>query len=186
MDTQQSRHVVFEDTPSDLVTPPVLLVQMPVAQTLHTISHDQAVVIPPMVTSVTIVEDPRSHMDRLERRIKQMRDPNEMISWDDIDDVPMATLPVGFRMLDIERYTGVGCPRIHLRLYSTIMRALGLDEAQLLTLFPLSLSDMTQKWYASLESSRWRTWEDLAQEFLRQYSFSGNTSVTRRELEFLR
>ncbi|RVW36246.1 hypothetical protein CK203_107285 [Vitis vinifera] len=94
MDTQQSRHVVFEDTPSDLVTPPVLLVQMPVAQTLHTISHDQAVVIPPIVTSVTIVEDPRSHMDRLERRIKQMRDPNEMISWDDIDDVPMATLPM--------------------------------------------------------------------------------------------
>ncbi|RVW28702.1 hypothetical protein CK203_083304 [Vitis vinifera] len=52
------------------------------------------------------------------------------------------------------------------------MRALGLDEAQLLTLFPLSLSGMTQRWYASLETSRRGTWEDLAQEFLRQYSFS--------------
>ena len=186
MDTQQSRHVVFEDTPSDLVTPPVLLVQMPVAQTLHTISHDQAVVIPPIVTSVTIVEDPRSHMDRLEPRIKQMRDPDEMISWDDLDDVPVAILPVGFRMPDIERYMSVGCPRIHLRLYSTVMRALGLDETQLLTLFPLALSGATQRWYASLESSCRRTWEDLAQEFLRQYSFGGDTSVTRRELEFLR
>ncbi|RVX15541.1 hypothetical protein CK203_009065 [Vitis vinifera] len=137
-------------------------------------------------SAFTIVEDPRSRMDRLERRIRQMRDPDEMISWDDPDDVPVATLPVGFRMPDIERYTGVGCPRIHLRLYSTVMRALGLDEAQLLTLFPLSLSGMTQRWYASLESSRRRTWEDLAQEFLRQYSFSGDTSVTRRELEFLR
>nr|CAN67870.1 hypothetical protein VITISV_036710 [Vitis vinifera] len=66
------------------------------------------------------------------------------------------------------------------------MRALGLDEAQLLTLFPLSLSGMAQRWYASLETSRRRTWEDLAQEFLRQYSFNGDTSVTRRELEFLR
>ena len=66
------------------------------------------------------------------------------------------------------------------------MRALGLDEAQLLTLFPLSLSGMTQRWYASLESSRRRIWEDLAQEFLRQYSFSSDTSVTPRELEFLR
>ncbi|RVW62623.1 hypothetical protein CK203_063480 [Vitis vinifera] len=73
-----------------------------------------------------------------------MRDPDEMISWDDPDDVSVATLPVGFRMPDIERYTGVGCPRIHLRLYSTVMRALGLDEAQLLTLFPLSLSGMTE------------------------------------------
>ncbi|RVW95309.1 hypothetical protein CK203_034134 [Vitis vinifera] len=182
MDIQQSRHVVLEDTPSDIVTPPVLPVQMPTTQTLH----DQATVIPPIITPVTIIEDPRSRMDGLEGRIGQMRDLDEMILWDDPDDVPVATLPVDFRMPDIERYTGVGCPRIHLRLYSTVMRALGLDEAQLLTLFPLSLSGVTQRWYASLESSRRRTWEDLAQEFLRQYSFSGDTSVTRRELEFLR
>ncbi|XP_034690637.1 uncharacterized protein LOC117918240 [Vitis riparia] len=186
MDTQQSRHVVLEDTSSDLVAPPVIPVQMPATQTLPTVLHDQAAVIPPIVTPVTVIEDPRSRMDRLEQRIRQMRDLDEMISWDDPDDVPVATLPVGFRMPDIERYTGVGCPRIHLRLYSTVMRAIGLDEAQLLTLFPLSLSGMTQRWYASLESSRRRTWEDLAREFLRQYSFSGDMSVTRRELEFLR
>ena len=136
---------------------------MPATQTVHTISHDQATAIPPIVTPVTITEDPSSRMDRLEQRIRQMRDPDEMISWDDTDDVPMATLSVSFRMPNIERYTGVGCPRIHLRLYSTVIRALGLDEAQLLTLFPLSLSGMTQRWYASLESSRRRTWEDLAQ-----------------------
>ena len=60
---------MLKDTPSDLVPPPVLLVQMPAAQTLHTISHDRAAVVPPIVTPVTIVEDPRSRMDRLERRI---------------------------------------------------------------------------------------------------------------------
>ncbi|RVW41416.1 hypothetical protein CK203_115788 [Vitis vinifera] len=137
---QRSKHVVLEGTPSDLAPPPV---QIPVAQTLHTISRDQAAVIPPIVTPVTIIEDPCSRMDRLEQRIRQMSDPNEMISWDDLDDVLVATLPVGFRMPNIERHTGVGCPRIHLRLYNTVMRALGLDEAQLLTLFPLSLSGMT-------------------------------------------
>ncbi|KAL6313205.1 hypothetical protein AAG906_016807 [Vitis piasezkii] len=79
MDTQQSRHVVLEDTPSDIVTPPVLPVQMPATQTLY----DQAAVVPPIVTPVTIIEDPRSRMDRLERRIRQMRDLDEMISWDD-------------------------------------------------------------------------------------------------------
>ena len=42
MDTQQSRHVVLEDTPSDIVTLPVLPVQMPATQTLHATSHDQA------------------------------------------------------------------------------------------------------------------------------------------------
>ncbi|RVW39371.1 hypothetical protein CK203_096144 [Vitis vinifera] len=116
---------------------------MPATQTLHTISHDQAVVIPPLSHQLPLLRIV-SRMDRLERRIKQMRDPDEMISWDDPDDVLVATLPIGFRMPDIERYTGVG-------------------------------------W-----SSRRRTWEDLAQEFLRRYSFSGDTSVTRGELEFLR
>ncbi|RVW60356.1 Transposon Ty3-I Gag-Pol polyprotein [Vitis vinifera] len=89
-------------------------------------------------------------------------------------------------MPDIERYTGIGCPRLHLRLYSTVMRAHGLDEPQMITLFPLSLSGAAQRWFASLESSRRRTWDDLAQEFLRQFSFNTVVDVSRRELEALR
>ena len=58
-----------------------------------------------------------------------MKDPDEIISWDDPNDVPVATLPISFRMPDIERYMGVGCPRIHLRLYNIVMRVLGLNEA---------------------------------------------------------
>ncbi|RVW63776.1 Transposon Ty3-I Gag-Pol polyprotein [Vitis vinifera] len=79
--------------------------------------------------------------------------------------MPVASLPAKFRMPDIERYTGIGCPRLHLRLYSTVMRAHGLDEPQMITLFPLSLSGAAQRWFASLESSR---------------------HVSRRELEALR
>ena len=43
-------------------------------------------------------------------------------------------------MPEIERYTGIGCPKIHLRLYSTVMRAHGLDKVQLIMFFPMSLS----------------------------------------------
>ncbi|RVX20834.1 hypothetical protein CK203_002377 [Vitis vinifera] len=39
-----------------------------------------------------------------------------------MQDRHLAALPVEFRMPDIERYTGIGCPRIHLQLYSTVMR----------------------------------------------------------------
>ncbi|RVW63291.1 hypothetical protein CK203_058763 [Vitis vinifera] len=143
MDTQQSKHVVLKDTPSNLVPRPPLLVHMLATQTLHTISHDQAAVIPPIVTLVTFIEDPHSSMDRLELRIRWMRDHDETISWDDTDDMSVTTLPIGFRMPEIKRYMGVGCPYIHLKLYSIVMRALSLDEAQLLTLFPFSLSDTT-------------------------------------------
>ena len=57
-----------------------------------------------------------------------MRTSEGAITWEDFDGAPVASLPTKFRMLEIERYTGIGCPRIHLRLYSTIMRAHGLDE----------------------------------------------------------
>ena len=56
----------------------------------------------------------------------------------------MASLSAKFRMLEIERYTGIGCPCIHLRLYSTVMRAYELDETQMVILFPMSLSGATK------------------------------------------
>ena len=89
-------------------------------------------------------------------------------------------------MLDIERYIGIRCPRIHLQLYSAVMRGHRLDEAQMIMLFPLSLSGAAQRWFASLDPSRRRTWADLGQEFIRQYSFNIEVDVSRRELEALR
>ncbi|RVW66476.1 hypothetical protein CK203_065087 [Vitis vinifera] len=47
-------------------------------------------------------------------------------------------------------------------------------------------SGAAQRWFASLEASRRRTWDDLAQEFLRQFSFNTVVDVSRRELEALR
>ncbi|RVW74294.1 hypothetical protein CK203_051007 [Vitis vinifera] len=55
---------------------------------------------------------------------------------------------------------GIGCSRIHLRLYSTIMRAHGLDEAQMIMLFLMSLSGPTQRW-RELEALRQRPEESV-------------------------
>ena len=66
------------------------------------------------------------------------------------------------------------------------MRARGLDEAHLIMLFPMSLSGITQHWFVSLDASRRRTWDDLAQEFLRQFVFNTVIDVSKRELEALR
>ena len=79
----------------------------------------------------------------------------------------MASLSAKFRMLEIKRYMGIGCPHIHLGLYSTVMRAHGFDEAHMIMLFLMSLSGAAQRWFSSLDVSRRPTWDDLAQEFLR-------------------
>ena len=105
------------------------------------------------------------------------------IGWDEYDDLQVAALPVEFRIPDIERYTGIGCPRIHLQLYTVVMRGHRLDETQMIMLFPLSLSGAAQRWFASLDPSRRRTWADLRQEFIRQYSFNTVVDVSRREFD---
>ena len=58
-----------------------------------------------------------------------MRTSDGAITWEDFDGALVASLSAKFRMPEIEKYTGIGCPRIHLRLYSIVMRPHGLDEA---------------------------------------------------------
>ena len=86
-----------------------------------------------------------------------MRTSDRVVTWEDFDGALVASLSAKFRMPKIDRYMGIGCPRIHLRLYNTIMRAHGLNEAQMIMLFPISLSGTTQRWFASLDVSRRRT-----------------------------
>ena len=90
--------------------------------------HGQSEVAPPVIAQTTVSEDVHARMDRLEQQIKQIRMLDSSVAWDDSNGIPLASLPIKFRMSKIDRYTGIGCPRIHLRLYSTIMRASGLDK----------------------------------------------------------
>ena len=138
------------------------------------------------MTPAPIIDDTQARIDRIEQRIRSLHVSDGVIGWDGYDDLPVAALPVEFCIPDIERYTGIGCPPIHLQLYSAVMRGHRLDESQMIILFPLSLSGAAQRWFASLDPSRRRTWADLGQEFIRQYSFNTIVDVSRRELEALR
>ena len=116
------------------------------------------------MTPTPIIDDTKARIDRIEQRIRSLHVSDGVIGWNGYDDLPVAALPVEFRMLDIERYTGIGCPRIHLHLYNVVMYGHRLDEAQMIMIFPLSLNGAAQRWFASLDPSRRRTWVDLGQE----------------------
>ena len=90
--------------------------------------HGQSGVAPPIIAQTIVSEDVHALMDRLEQQIRQIRVLDSSVSYDDFDGIPVANLPAKFRIPDIDRYIGIGCPRIHLRLYSNIIRAYGLDE----------------------------------------------------------
>ncbi|XP_034679717.1 uncharacterized protein LOC117909774 [Vitis riparia] len=158
------------------------------SQTAQTRPPGVSLVPPPMVPTIedTRLAEQEARVERLESKVRQIRLQDGGLTWDDRDGIPAASLPAKFRMPDIERYSGIGCPKIHLRLYSTVMRAHGIDDAQLVALFPMSLSGAAQRWFASVEPSRLRTWEDVAHEFLTQFAFSADIDVSRRELEATR
>ena len=92
--------------------------------------HDRTETTPySVVAAAQIVDDTQACIDRIEQRMRSLHISDGIMSWDGYDDLPVATLPIEFHMPDIERYTGIGCPHIHLQLYSTVMRRHRLDEA---------------------------------------------------------
>ena len=151
-----------QTAPQDTQIPPHSLLGHTVPQpTPFTLQIQTEVAPPPAMVVVLTSEDAHARIDKLEQRMRQLRVSDEGMVWDDFDGLLVANLSTKFRMPKIERYMGIGCPRPYLRLYSTVMRAHGLDEAQMIMLFPMSLSGATQHWFASLDVSRRRTWDDL-------------------------
>ncbi|RVW18304.1 hypothetical protein CK203_109130 [Vitis vinifera] len=108
---------VQEDTQFDTTVPPPPPHSQPTTQTVPFTLHSQTEVTPPSAIVPTLIsENPHTHMDKLEQKLRQMRTSEGAITWEDFDGTPVASLPAKFRMLEIERYTGIGWPRIHLRL----------------------------------------------------------------------
>ena len=72
---------------------------------------------------------------------------------------------------------------MHVRLFSDVLRPMGLSRAQKLSLFGRTLSDVTVIWYAKLEDSTKRNLEELSEAFVNQYSYNTQIEVTISELE---
>lgn len=82
------------------------------------------------------------------------------------------TLPDRFKMPHINRFDGSRDPMVHLRLFSDILRLMGLSRLQKLSLFGRTLSGVAAIWYAKLEDSVKRSWEEMAEAFIAQYSYN--------------
>ena len=61
------------------------------------------------------------------------------------------TLPDRFKMPQIDRFDGSEDPMVHLRLFSDVLRPMGLTRLQKLSLFGRTLSGVAAAWYAKLE-----------------------------------
>ena len=93
--------------------PPPLVQSAPRAGAF--VLHGQTETTPhSIVAPVQIIDDTHACIDRIEYRIRSLHVYDGVIGWDGYDDLPVAALLIEFHMSDIKRYTGIGCPRIHL------------------------------------------------------------------------
>ena len=65
----------------------------------------------------SIFDDTQACIDKIEQRIRSLHVFYGVIGWDEYDDLPVAALLVEFHMPDIERYTRIRCPCIHLQFH---------------------------------------------------------------------
>src|SRR4051812_37560486 len=93
------------------------------------------------------------------------------------------TIPRKFKIPDFEKYKGLTCPRNHLRMYVRKMAAYAHDQKLMIHFFQESLSGASVDWYMQLEKSYIRSWNDLANTFLKQYKYNLDMAPNRMQLQ---
>lgn len=94
--------------------------------------------------------------------------------------------PEKFKMPDIDKYDGTGCPKTHLQLFFSNVGSMGLTQKQMAQIFPRTLSGAAGRWFAQIEKSTLKSWDDIANAFVKQYNYNTQMEVTRRRLEMTR
>jgi len=96
--------------------------------------------------------------------------------------VPNVVVPPKFKVPDFDKYKGNTCPNAHLTMYARKMSTQAYNDKMLVHFFQDSLTGAAQKWYMSLNSSRIRTFHDLANAFIHQYSYNSDMVPDREQL----
>ncbi|XP_045822052.1 uncharacterized protein LOC123914933 [Trifolium pratense] len=99
--------------------------------------------------------------------------------------VPDVVVPPKFKAPDFDKYKGTGCPKIHIKRFYTKMAAHASNEKLLIHIFQDSLSGASFDWYMQLERAQIKTWKDLVDAFLTQYSYNLNIAPNRMQLQNL-
>ena len=105
------------------------------------------------------------------------------MAYDTLSLFPNARLPPKFKMPTLDKFDGTSCPKSHLKMYMRAMQPLGATEEVFAQMFQNTLTEATLKWFLNLDVARARSWEDICQEFHKQYKHNMEVDFTRRDLE---
>ena len=86
-------------------------------------------------------------------------------------------------MPSLDKFDGTGCPKAHLKRYTRALQLLGATEELFAQMFQNTLIGAALSWFLNLEDSLICTWEDICNEFYKQYKYNTEMEITRCDLE---
>jgi hypothetical protein len=92
-------------------------------------------------------------------------------------------IPKDFKVPDFEKYNGTTDPFTHLQMYCSKMGAYLKNEKMMMYYFQESLISPAIKWYLNLDKKDVRTWNDLANAFLKQYKHNADFAPDKSSLK---
>src|SRR4051812_39379118 len=96
--------------------------------------------------------------------------------------VPNVKVPAKFKLPEFEKYKGNSCPQAHLVMYIRKMSTHTDDQRLLIHYFQDNLTGAASKWYMGLDSTHIRTFNDLAEAFVKQYKYNVDMAPDRDQL----
>ena len=119
-------------------------------------------------------------MEEMIRRARKMED---LMDYDSLTLFPDVRLPPKFTMSTLDKFDGTCCPNSHLKTYIRVMQPLGVTEEVLAQTFQNTLTRAALRWFLNLDDARARSWEDICCEFHKQYKYTIEVDIKRRDLE---
>ncbi|XP_077215987.1 uncharacterized protein LOC143850652 [Tasmannia lanceolata] len=148
----------------------------------HVAQHPSVIPPPPPAMAGPAVLNVEDDLDN-EQYEEENRHPNLNRAN---EDRAMADRMDRFKVPDMDKYDGTGCPRSHLMSVLPLLQQHGLSPEQVALLFPRSLVGVAKKWFLSLKSEEIRTLENIANRFVEQFSMEEGIDVTKRDLKALK
>jgi len=96
--------------------------------------------------------------------------------------VPNVVIPPKFKVLDIQKYKGNTCPKIHLVMYARKMSTQVDNDKLVIHYFQDSLTGAALMWYMGLDRADIKAFNDLSEAFIQQYKYNSYLAQDRDEL----
>ncbi|XP_077242271.1 uncharacterized protein LOC143882707 [Tasmannia lanceolata] len=139
----------------------------------HVAQHPSVIPPPPPAMAGPAVLNVEDDLDN-EQYEEENRHPNLNRAN---EDRAMADRMDRFKVPDMDKYDGTGCPRSHLMSVLPLLQQHGLSPEQVALLFPRSLVGTAKKWFLSLKTEEIRTLESIANRFVEQFSMEEGIDI---------